>query len=179
MNSKSSSRDRLLNAASTIVARQGAGNLTIDAVAAQSGMSKGGVLYHFPNKRALLGGMLETLVNQLQGRLTELKGSAGASELTALLQAIFGRTEEERAMSQALLANAAEDPSLLSPAEPVIQEIVDNVVGESADAQLALILWLAAEGFRFMDMLDILPRQTLDDYGVRDRMLEMAEGARS
>ena len=178
MQSKTTSRDRLLNAASTIVARQGAGNLTIDAVAAQSGMSKGGVLYHFPNKRALLGGMLERLVDQLQGRLTELKSSAGASELTALLQAIFGRTEEERAMSQALLANAAEDPSLLAPAAPVIQEIVDNIVGESADTQLALILWLAAEGLRFMDMLDILPQRTLDEYGVGERMAELAEGVR-
>jgi AcrR family transcriptional regulator len=179
MRTRTDSRERLLNAASAIVARHGAGNLTIDAVAAESGLSKGGVLYHFPNKHALLGGMLEKLVDQLQGRLTELKTSAGASELTALLQAIVGRSTEEKAMSQALLANAAEDPSLLSPAKPVIQSIVDNIAGESTDTQLALILWLAAEGLRFMDMLDILPQQTLDEHGVSDRMLALAEGLRS
>ena len=40
-------RKRLLDAAAAVVRRDGAGALTLDAVAAEAGVSKGGLLYHF------------------------------------------------------------------------------------------------------------------------------------
>ena len=40
----------MIQAAYRVVELRGATSLTIDAVAAESGLSKGGVLYHFPNK---------------------------------------------------------------------------------------------------------------------------------
>src|SRR5215469_14026355 len=51
-------RDRLLDAAERVVAESGATHLTLDAVAKSAGVSKGGLLYHFPSKEALLEGML-------------------------------------------------------------------------------------------------------------------------
>ena len=52
----------ILQAAFAVVAEQGANRLTMDAVAAESCVSKGGVLYHFRSKKALLSGMLDYLV---------------------------------------------------------------------------------------------------------------------
>ncbi len=43
-------RSALLDAAERVVLRDGAGQLTMDAVAAEAGVSKGGVLYAFPSK---------------------------------------------------------------------------------------------------------------------------------
>ena len=40
-------RRRLLDAATAVVRRDGARALTLDAVAAEAGVSKGGLLYHF------------------------------------------------------------------------------------------------------------------------------------
>lgn len=179
MKTPTDSRDRVLGAASAIVARQGAGNLTIDAVAAESGLSKGGVLYHFPNKHALLGGMLSRLMEEFETKSADLKARTGVSELIAHLQALLERSAEERATSQALLANSAEDPSLLAPAKPFLNDMLLRIADESSDSQLALILWLAAEGIRFMDMLDILPAQTLNEHHVSERMLELAEEVRA
>jgi AcrR family transcriptional regulator len=65
---KPDARYKVLEAAVAIVAREGAAHLTIDAVAAQAGLSKGGVLYHFPSKRALLDGMLERLLDDSETR---------------------------------------------------------------------------------------------------------------
>src|SRR5437764_3199185 len=45
---------KLLDAAEAVVERQGIGNLTLDAVAAEAGMSKGGLLHHFPSKDQLV-----------------------------------------------------------------------------------------------------------------------------
>ena len=179
MKTSSDSRNRVLDAASAVVARQGAGNLTIDAVAAESGLSKGGVLYHFPNKQALLGGMLNKLMEEFETKSADLKARTGVSELIAHLQALLDRSAEERAASQALLANSAEDPSLLAPAKPFLTDMLVRIADESADTQLALILWLAAEGIRFMDMLDVLPVQILAEHRVSERMLELAGEVRS
>ena len=52
--STSPSKQRLLKAAAEITALDGAANLTLDKVAERAGVSKGGLLYHYPNKQALL-----------------------------------------------------------------------------------------------------------------------------
>src|SRR5438876_12218385 len=45
---------KLLDAAEAVVVRQGISNLTLDAVAAAAGMSKGGLLHHFRTKDRLV-----------------------------------------------------------------------------------------------------------------------------
>ncbi|HZB75928.1 MAG TPA: TetR family transcriptional regulator, partial [Solirubrobacteraceae bacterium] len=42
-----SRREALLDAAIRVIRRDGAQKLTLDAVAAEAGVSKGGILYHF------------------------------------------------------------------------------------------------------------------------------------
>ena len=59
---QSSSRERILDAASQLVCEIGAGRLTLDAVADRAGLSKGGLLYSFPSKDDLLRGMVERMV---------------------------------------------------------------------------------------------------------------------
>lgn len=43
------------------VAEQGLSAVTVDAVAEQAGITKGGLLYHFPSRTALLSGVYEQL----------------------------------------------------------------------------------------------------------------------
>lgn len=50
------SRERILEAATTIAVEDGPKQLTLDNVAKKCGMSKGGLIHHFPNKDALLTG---------------------------------------------------------------------------------------------------------------------------
>ncbi|MCC8189544.1 MAG: TetR/AcrR family transcriptional regulator [Planctomycetes bacterium] len=52
-------RDAILDAVGRVVARNGLSNTTIDAIAAETGISKGGVLYYFANKKELLFGMVD------------------------------------------------------------------------------------------------------------------------
>jgi len=47
-------RTQVLEAALSVVEDHGANHLTMDAIAAKSGFSKGGVLYHFASKQLLL-----------------------------------------------------------------------------------------------------------------------------
>ena len=50
-----------------IVMRGGVANLTFDKVAAASGLSKGGILYHFSSKNELVKEMVEPFVWKFEG----------------------------------------------------------------------------------------------------------------
>ena len=71
----------ILEAAAGIVEASGAAHLTIDAVAAAASVSKGGVLYHFPSKQALLEEFesiyLRKLVERFRGNISQSAKSAG------------------------------------------------------------------------------------------------------
>ena len=54
-------RDRILDAFEAILNDGGERGATLDAVAARAGVSKGGLLYHFGSKDALIAGLLERL----------------------------------------------------------------------------------------------------------------------
>ncbi len=52
-----------MTAASEIVKEEGVVKLTLEAVAQRAGVSKGGLLYHYPSKEALIKGMVEDWTN--------------------------------------------------------------------------------------------------------------------
>ncbi|RWZ61105.1 TetR/AcrR family transcriptional regulator [Labedella populi] len=54
-------RDRILDAFQRVLISSGERAATLDAVAAAAGVSKGGLLYHFASKDALVDGLLERL----------------------------------------------------------------------------------------------------------------------
>jgi AcrR family transcriptional regulator len=54
-------RDRLVDAFAEIVVLTGARSATLEAVATSAGVSKGGLLYHFGSKDALVDGLLDRL----------------------------------------------------------------------------------------------------------------------
>lgn len=115
------SREDILAAAEQVVLEHGAGHLTLDAVAERAGVSKGGLLYHFPGKEDLLRGMLQRLLDradETRKRILEAGGVGGpgaSAELRAYVQAGFDKEESCPAVSGSLLAAGANDPRLLGP----------------------------------------------------------------
>lgn len=61
MPAQPAARDKVLDAFARILVTQGERAATFDAVAAEAGVSKGGLLYHFASKQALVDGLLEFL----------------------------------------------------------------------------------------------------------------------
>lgn len=51
---RGSSRDRVLAAANHVIERDGIGSLTLESVASEAGLTKGGLQYHFPSKTDLM-----------------------------------------------------------------------------------------------------------------------------
>jgi AcrR family transcriptional regulator len=168
---------RILEAAARIVGQAGAAHLTMDAVAAEAGLSKGGVLYHFPSKRELLEGMLQKVLDDVgarTGAYRETSADEPAAALRARIRADTEQSPAERAMSLALLAAAAEDPELLAPARAFVRDAFAEIRQAPGDADFALILLLATEGMRFLDMLDLLPLSVAERQRLHRRLLKLA-----
>ncbi|MBI3227679.1 MAG: TetR/AcrR family transcriptional regulator [Mycolicibacterium cosmeticum] len=71
-----SARDRILDAYEELLAREGERYATLDAVAAKAGVSKGGLLYHFPAKDQLSDGLCERLISLAAEDVDEMRTAA-------------------------------------------------------------------------------------------------------
>ena len=66
------SRDKILNAAEQRLLAKGPAGLVLDAVALDAGISKGGLLHHFPSKEALVGGLCDRMLERFEEQMSSL-----------------------------------------------------------------------------------------------------------
>lgn len=64
-------RDRILDALESLLLEKGMSHVTLESVAAKAGVSKGGLLYHFKSKDALLAGLVRRLTERAGQQLTD------------------------------------------------------------------------------------------------------------
>lgn len=158
---RKSSRERILDAAAELVSKIGSGRLTLDAVAEGAGLSKGGLLYNFPTKDALLQAMVQRLVDEVAAEREALRAQAEPGRnlearlcAAALLKLRQGRAKE---VANGLLAASAENPRLLDPVREVIKATLENLKARSDNLDAALLGWLAIEGLNSLEMHDLSP----------------------
>ena len=153
-------RDRILEAAERVVADVGAARLTLDVVAHSAGVSKGGLLYHFPSKESLLSALAQRYVDSMEHCIAAAKSDLGESvrsrDLKACIVGILGRDPRSKAMGAALFATAANDVSLLE----VIRECIakcTNDLAANTDWKFAraAVVALAVDGLMMRESLRI------------------------
>jgi AcrR family transcriptional regulator len=171
-------KQRLVETANRIVQRDGAARLTLDAVAEEAGVSKGGVLYHFPSKDALIRAMLDLLLGGYDEELDETPAEPRNCDtpggwLRGYIEASIHVDKDERDLKAALLAAAAVDPDLLDPMRERYRAWQMRAELDGIDPALATLLRLAADGLWVADLLDLAPPS--DDLRARvvERMLEL------
>lgn len=64
-------RDRILDALESLLLEKGMSHVTLESVATKAGVSKGGLLYHFKSKDALLAGLVRRLTDRASQQLTD------------------------------------------------------------------------------------------------------------
>jgi AcrR family transcriptional regulator len=154
-------RERILEAAERVVAEIGAARLTLDVVAQAAGVSKGGLLYHFPSKESLLGALAQRYVQNMEQCIEAAKGSLSerdaSRDLKACIVGILGTDPRSKAMGAALLATAANDLTLLEVIRERLAAYNQELVASSADFARAAIVTLAIDGLMMRESLRISP----------------------
>lgn len=155
------SRKAALAAALTIIARDGPGRLTLDAIARESGLSKGGLMHQFRSKEAVLRALLEQQFAHFDQFSREFKSRADTSarqpELAAQIATSHELIAQQNSVAQAMLGALAQDPSLLAEARKLDAEQLETIKAEATDPELAMLRWAAARGLALMAMLRLSP----------------------
>lgn len=145
-------RSALLDAAQEIVLASGPDRLTLDAVALKAGVSKGGVLYHFPNKDALLAGLLQrafdTMKRWVEERVAHAKPGRGAVALAYIdfVRVVYRSETDMPTMGAALHACAALKRELLAPIYAELEEWFERMIADGVPRDVAALVWLTMDG---------------------------------
>jgi AcrR family transcriptional regulator len=147
-------------------------------VAAEADLSKGGLLYHYPSKDALLQGLLEHLLENRAGLVDGLSSAEGVSDATllnSLIDADFDLPQDERIMAQGLIAASAENPELIAPAQQHVEAVFAQLGLSKTTATPARTIFLASQGLQFLELLGLLSLSTAERNEIRRHLKSLTE----
>ncbi len=148
----------ILHAASKIVSERGILNLTLEATALEAGVSKGGLLYHFPSKDALVKGMIDHLAENYREKLAanvEKSLDEKGRWIKSYVEVTFKTPYENKDMQAGLLAAKAVNGELLEPIRELYTTWQEKIENDGIDPTLATIIRLATDGIWLLELYDI------------------------
>ena len=153
-------RERLLAAAAAVVRREGARGLTLDAVARQAGVSKGGLLYHFPGKRELVRGLVADWMDRFEAEVDAEAAPGGTGGWTRAYLHASDMTRVapgERDVEFSLLSVLIDAPEELDFVRERYTAWQARMNDDGIDPIDATLVRLAADGLWFADLLGLAP----------------------
>jgi len=178
-NVRGNTRDEILDAAEEIVATLGGQALTLDAVYRKAGVSKGGLLYHFPTKEALIDGMVERYMARSFAAEDTLRaelapGGDMASRGTIANIALDDPGADR--VSAALLAAVANDLDRLAPVRAQVRRRFEEMQDSPVGFEAAAIVELAVTGLTILELLRLRPLSGPERHRVLSALDRMAGG---
>jgi AcrR family transcriptional regulator len=165
-------RTAMLDAAERVVARDGATRLTLDAVAAEAGISKASVLYDYKTKQALIKAVIEHRMATEVARLRtfiDREGDKPNAEILGLIAAVEkddGAFDRNVALDLAVALNQHND--LRISIRENFGAFFDGVERTSSNPRQAKIAFLAIEGLKLIESFGFYEWEPSE----RDQMIE-------
>ena len=184
---RTSKRDSILQAALHVVETDGVTAVTYESVAAASGLTKGGLLYHFPSKDALVLALHEHLAERWDHEMINVLGKDPDEATQDERVAAYARVSARSATGPELLfmLEASTDSELNKPWRRVISRwIPDPAEIDPTDprALQKMVAYLAADGLWLSESVGAAPlppelRAALAELGIGDAWhLGIADG---
>lgn len=146
-------RSRVLDAAERIVHARGVPALTLEAAAREAGVSKGGLLYHFASKEALLAALMQRLAAFIQSSFEATReavppgpGRTARACLAWQFDSPGPHDEHTDRASAVFLAAHHHDTALLEPVRAVFARIRQASEAEGLPPGRGLAVMAACDG---------------------------------
>ena len=178
MSPRVSSYNIIVDAAEDVVTEMGAAHMTLDAVAAKAGISKGGLLHHFRTKEALLEAMIRRLIERREeSRIKALNQlpDGPTRELKAYILSGLLRDRKADCMGAPILAALAHNPKLAEPIREIVKKRYAEFVSKGLKFERAIVLALAADGLLFHEVVSLSPFTEEQRNKVLEELLRIAE----
>lgn len=165
--------DRICQAAIRTVTRDGLLAMTLDNVAKEAGISKGGVMYHFPTKEQLIAATLTYYGEQAERMMLERVANDPEPRqrwARAMITCLFpdpnapADASDEHLSPEilqkfmvAVVTAAANQPGMVEPLRQIGKRIRDRLLSDPNDGVDQLLTWLAVDGlflWRFVGLID-------------------------
>ncbi|WP_284947731.1 TetR/AcrR family transcriptional regulator [Acidisoma cladoniae] len=173
------SRNAVLEAALAIIARDGPARLTLDAIAREAGISKGGLMHQFATKEAVLKALLQRQTEYFEDFSRNYLAASGVQQSQPVLEAQIATIREAMSTPSsivfAILGAAAHDPALHTGTREADVEKIKAIRAEASDPDLALLRWVAAWGLTLTSMLGLSALSEEDRQRLFDRLLDEAQ----
>ena len=174
-----SKRHEILKSASVVVNREGVANLTLAAVAKEAGISKGGLLYHFPSKDSLIQAMVTELMDHLTERLqqrVEQDPNPNGRWSRAYAQEVFTCFGELVEANAGLLAAISTNRDMLEPVQQRYFLWKENMEEDGIDPIYSMIIRLAADGLKFNALFGMPTLQGDQRKNVLQALIQLTSG---
>ena len=173
-------QDKVLDAAETVVGRGGAARMTLDAVAAEAGISKASVVYDFKSKQNLIKALIERKVRLEEERIRLAVEDQGprpnAEMLGRIAVASDAPNDETRAVALNLCAALAQDADLRLDLQRFYKEQIATVTGAAEKPPMALLAFLALEGFKMLEYFDFYHWPEAERASILEDLAVLASG---
>jgi len=100
---RSSNREQILDAFQWLIVERGTGNVSLDETAERAGVSKGGLLYHFPAKTDLFAALADRLARAIDAAIVQAPTEPSAL-IRWYLTAAIDNTHADNTLWRSLLA---------------------------------------------------------------------------
>jgi AcrR family transcriptional regulator len=170
-------REKLVHAAAQLVVSKGINRVTLEQVALEAGVSKGGLLHHFPTKQALLNSLIKQVGQVFEARLEKymaLEASDQPGRLArAYIRASFEYEADELQLSNAIAKVVSEFPELLLELQQEFAQLDQEMQKDGLPAVRALVIRLACDGLWFSELIGVSSLQESLREQMRDELLAM------
>jgi len=130
-------RDRLVDAAVRLLSRPGSGLISIEAIAAEAGLTKGAVYHYFEDRAELLRAVARRVspVDEMRRRIDSSAEVTAREGLIVITRAYYGAMRKRADLIRNLAANSSQDPELA-------RVVMSEIIGQGAPLMLA---WFALQ----------------------------------
>ncbi len=144
-----SARDRILVAYEDLLIEAGERGATLDAVAARAGVSKGGLLYHFPSKDALSAGLVARLQELANDDVATMR-TAPAGPVDYLIRtSIDAASPLDRSLVATSRLAQADDPRASDALASIRSQWLTVITESVGDPAVARAIMLVSDGLYF------------------------------
>lgn len=174
----------MLNAAEEVVLREGIGRLTLDAVAREANLSKGGLIHHFPTKDALIDAMVRRKIDGWRAEYTSAidhEAPGPGRVLRALVGLCLGNDDPggdaECRRCFVLVAALVHDAKHVAPLREAHRDLALRVQADGLPAGAGEAVHLAMNGLwfdRMFGLTDFTPEKLAE---IRGALLAAISGA--
>ncbi len=177
MDSKADVKRRLIiDTAKLIIHEKGITALTLDAVAKQATISKGGLLYHYPSKEALIKGIAVSIFEDLDKALTEYaeKDQVEKGKWTrAMIEVTKDDLNHHAELNVAVMASSLLDEDVAENISNSYQRSLIKLDNDGISPVTAAVIRLALDGLYYSQMLNVAPLNKKMQKEVLDQLLLM------